>query len=73
MSRDATSISWEEALRLLSSGDIVSVSQAHSLLVTLEDTRGQHYVTREPEIDAILRAVHALNPELSQRVSIGTE
>lgn len=55
----ADQISWEEALALLNSGEVVSIFQAHSLsvMLTLKDGRTLH--TIEPAIDDIFAAVEA--------------
>ena len=68
-----TNISWEEALQLLDSGHIVQAGQSHGNRATLIDDAGQRYVAQQPEIDAIIRAVVALEPEKSNRIALMTE
>ena len=46
-------VSWEEAVELLYTGDVVGVTQLHNLTVTLEMDDGSLVKTIEPEIDAI--------------------
>lgn len=73
MCRETKSIPWNEALHLLESGTIVQAAQSHSLTVTLVDMEEKCYMTREPEIDAILRAIQGLDVELRERISVRTE
>ena len=68
-----SNIDWEQALDLLQSGSIVQVGQSHSGGVTLTDEDGQRYVTQQPEIDAIFRAVMELEPEKGDRITFMTE
>jgi hypothetical protein len=65
-------ISWEEALALIRSGEVRSVSQTHALEVSLRTRTGARYTTREPEIDAVLRAVRELAPN-ADKIVIATE
>ena len=65
-------ISWEEALALIRSGEVHSVSQTHALEVALRTRTGARYTTREPEIDAVLRAVRELAPNAGE-IAIATE
>jgi hypothetical protein len=46
-------VSWEEAIEILNSGDVVTVVQLHSLKVTLELKDGSRITTTEPRIDDI--------------------
>ena len=73
MGDQTTRISWDEALNLLEGGTVVQAAQTHSLAVILVDVQGRSYVTREPEIDSILRAIQGLDPELRERISVRTE
>ncbi len=50
-------VSWEEAIEILNSGDVVTVVQLHSLKVTLELSNGARITTTEPIIDAIFDEV----------------
>jgi hypothetical protein len=59
-------ISWEEALALIRSGEVRRVAQTHALEVTLETRTGAHYTAREPEIDAVLRAVREQAPNAGE-------
>ena len=68
-----TNIEWDEALDLLQSGSIVQCGQSHSGRVTLTDEDGRRYVTRQPETDAIFRAVMELEPEKGDRITFSTE
>ena len=54
-----TRIPWAEARELITSGDVVQVTQLHSLEVTLELENGTRLVTTEPEIDAVFDVVDA--------------
>ena len=68
-----TSIDWQEAQRLLGSGQIVAASQSHSLRVTLTDAAGKRYVTHQPRIDAIITAIQALEPDQRSGISLSSE
>lgn len=48
---------WEEAVEILNSGEVVAVLQTHSLDVTLELADGRRIHTVEPNIDDIFTAV----------------
>ncbi|PID69937.1 hypothetical protein CSB37_04195 [bacterium DOLZORAL124_38_8] len=50
-------INWEEAVKIINSGDVKDTSQYHSLEVHLELSDGTHYRTTEPKIDAIFDVV----------------
>jgi hypothetical protein len=50
-------VSWEEAIEILNSGDVVTVVQLHSLEVTLELSNGSRITTTEPHIDDIFDEV----------------
>ena len=50
-------VSWEEAIEILNSGEVVTVVQLHSLEVTLELSNGARITTTEPIIDAIFDEV----------------
>jgi hypothetical protein len=50
-------VSWEEAIEILNSGDVVTVVQLHSLEVTLELANGSRITTTEPHIDDIFDEV----------------
>ncbi len=65
-------ISWEQALALIRGGEVRGVMQGHDLGVTLRTESGGRYTTREPEIDAILRAVRAEAPNAGE-IAIMTE
>ncbi|MGD2252286.1 MAG: hypothetical protein PVF70_05145 [Anaerolineales bacterium] len=54
--RDRT-VSWEEAIEILNSGEVVGAYQLHSLEVTLELRDGSMITTWEPNIDDIFREV----------------
>jgi hypothetical protein len=68
----AGEISWEQALGLIRSGEVRSVMQTHGLDVALGTAGGARYTTREPEIDAVLRAVRELAPN-AREIAIATE
>lgn len=68
----AGEISWEQALALIRSGEVRSVMQTHALAVALGTASGARYTTREPEIDAVLRAVRELAPNAGE-IAIATE
>jgi hypothetical protein len=65
-------ISWEQALALIRSGEVRSVMQTHALEVALGTASGARYTTREPEIDAVLRAVRELAPNAGE-IAVATE
>ena len=65
-------IAWELAVALIRSGEVRSVRQTHALDVALVTASGVHYTTREPEIDAVLRAVRELAPNADQ-IAVATE
>ncbi len=65
-------IPWEQALTLIRSGRVRMVMQAHSLDVTLQTASGEHYTTREPSIDAVIRAVREEAPNADE-IAIATE
>ena len=65
-------IPWEQALTLIRSGRVRMVMQAHSLDVTLQTASGEHYTTREPSIDAVIRAVREEAPNAGE-IAIATE
>jgi len=50
--RDRT-VSWEEAIEIVNSGDVTAVAQLHSLEVTLNLRDGSTITTTEPNIDDI--------------------
>ena len=50
-------VSWEEAIEILNSGEVVSVYQLHSLEVGLELEDGSMITTVEPRIDDIFHEV----------------
>jgi hypothetical protein len=50
-------VSWEEAIEILNSGEVVGAYQLHSLEVTLELRDGSMITTQEPNIDDIFREV----------------
>ena len=50
-------VSWEEAIEILNSGEVVTVVQLHSLEVTLELSNGTRITTTEPQIDDIFDEV----------------
>ena len=50
-------ISWAEAQELIRSGQVVQITQLHSLEVTLELEDGRRLTTTEPEIDAVFEVV----------------
>jgi hypothetical protein len=65
-------ITWPQALTLIRSGRVRMVMQTHSLDVTLQTTSGEHYTTREPSIDAVIRAVRGEAPNADE-IAIATE
>lgn len=50
-------VSWEEAIEILNSGEVEGVFQLHSLRVTLELKDGSMITTTEPNIDDIFHEV----------------
>ncbi len=50
-------VTWEEAVEILNSGEVVGVYQLHSLKVTLELRDGSMITTMEPRIDDIFHEV----------------
>ena len=50
-------VSWEEAVEILNSGEVVAVAQLHSLEVILELKDGSMIATTEPNIDDIFHEV----------------
>jgi hypothetical protein len=68
----AGAISWQQALALIRSGELRSVMQSHALEVALITASGARYTTREPEIDAVIRAVRDEAPN-SGEIAIATE
>jgi hypothetical protein len=65
-------IPWEQALALIRSGEVRMVMQAHALGVTLRTANGDRYTTREPAIDAVIRAVREEAPN-AEEIAIATE
>ncbi len=66
----ADMISWTTALNYINTCKVSSVTQAHSLTVNLTLKSGASYVTVEPSIDEVLRAIYASG---CAGVSIATE
>jgi hypothetical protein len=56
-------IEWEKAQELILKGEITSVSQTHSLDVTLTGLNGQRYKTNEPRIDEVWYLVDQVDPK----------
>lgn len=54
-----TRIPWAEAQELIRSGQVVQLTQLHSLEVTLDLAEGTRLMTIEPEIDAVFDVVDA--------------
>jgi PBP1b-binding outer membrane lipoprotein LpoB len=50
-------VSWEEAIEILNSGEVVGVYQLHSLKITLELRDGSMITTMEPRIDDVFHEV----------------
>ena len=50
-------VSWNEAIRILNSGEVEQVLQTHSLEVTLILKDGTRIKTKEPNVDDILDEV----------------
>jgi hypothetical protein len=50
-------VSWEEAIEILNSGEVVGVYQLHNLEVTLQHRDGSWITTMEPRLDDIFREV----------------
>ena len=50
-------VPWETAIEILNSGEVFSVVQLHSLVVTLTLMDGTEVKTIEPMIDAIFQEV----------------
>jgi hypothetical protein len=65
-------ISWERALALIRGGEVRAVMQTHDLAVTLRTESGDRYTTREPAIDAVIRAVREEAPNAGE-IAIMTE
>ena len=55
----STDVPWTEARDRILAGEVVQVTQLHSLDVTLELMDGQQLVTREPAINAVFDIVDA--------------
>lgn len=51
-------LSWEKMITLIQQGDIVSVSQSHTLNVTITHKNGTMYIAQEPEMDAVLTVIN---------------
>ena len=54
---DESTVSWDEAIRILNSGEVEQVFQTHSLDVTLILKDGRSIHTKEPGIDDIFDEV----------------
>jgi hypothetical protein len=65
-------VGWDEAIDILSSGEVVAVYQLHSLKVTLELDDGSSITTWEPRIDEIFREVDRCG-SLCQGILLATE
>jgi hypothetical protein len=66
-------IDWQEACRKLEKGEVVLAGQSHNLTVKLTDADGRRFMTREPEIDAIIKAIDALPPEIRNKIALLSE
>lgn len=53
----ANSVSWEEAVEMVKTGDVETVVQYHSRVVTLMMKDGSSIETREPRIDLIFDVI----------------
>src|SRR5437867_11561326 len=51
------SVSWENAITILNTGQVMRVFQSHHLDVTLSLKNGTVMTTREPTIDAIFHEI----------------
>ncbi len=65
-------VSWEEAIEILNSGEVVSVMQMHSLKVSFVLENGCRITTVEPHIDDIVEELQKCG-DLCARVAFGTE
>lgn len=54
-------ISWNEAIRVLNEGNVVFVSQSHSLWVGFQLRDGTTFFAKEPAIDEIFREMDRCN------------
>ena len=66
-------IDWPTALELLASSRMVLASQTHDRQVRLTDEEGHSYVTEEPEIDDVLRAINDLPAETRDKIALLSE
>jgi hypothetical protein len=65
-------VEWETAVKILNSGDVEMVFQAHSLDVTLTMKNGSQIHTVEPQIDAIFAEIDQCGQPCSQ-IALATE
>jgi len=65
-------VSWEEAIEIVNSGDVTAVAQLHSLEVTLELKDGSIITTTEPNIDDIFHEVEKSGSPC-QGITLATE
>lgn len=65
----SSSVSWEEAKRLILSGQVKEIYQAHSLLVILVLKDGSRKTTTEPKIDIVFDVVRQCGQLCSDIIS----
>ena len=68
--KDSNSISWEKAIKMIHSGEIESVSQTHSLAVSLTTKEGVQFKTKEPAIDKVFQEIKECGEPCSSIIKI---
>ena len=68
----AEKLSWNEALKILNSGQVTHVDQTHSKVVSLVLKNGTKFITEEPNIDDIVKEVKKCG-EPCKNILISTE
>ena len=53
LNEDISNVTWDEAVKILKSGEVNTVAQEHSLNVFIVLNNGTIVQTKEPQIDAI--------------------
>ena len=52
-------VSWEDAVKIVTHGKVETVFQKHNLDVSITMTNGTRYRTTEPRIDEVMRVIDA--------------
>ena len=67
-----TTVSWDEAIRILNSGEVEQAFQTHSLDITLILKDGKSIKTKEPHIDDILDEIDKCG-NVCKDIAVATE